>query len=750
MFEWLFKYPPAAFSRGEIVWLSPYPLGWLFAVLVATAAMLAWRLRRPLAPYIEAGLPRRAALWALQSGFIALLLAMLWRPALSVPTLRPGQNIIAVLVDDSRSMTVAEDGTTRLERARRMLENGLLEALKARFQVRLYAFGGSLERIESPAQAKGAAQATHLGEALRALAAEASGAPVGAIVLLSDGGDTRGGVPHEVIEELRARRLPVHVIGFGRERYGRDLELAAVEMPARALRGARVAALVRLRQSGSTRERVRLSVEEDGRTLSSREIVISGPEQTETLMFDAGDPGPRRLRFAASLVEGEENTRNNARIGLLRVEDSRPRLLYVEGEPRWEFKFLRRAALEDPALELTTLLRTTENKLYRQGVRDPSELEQGFPAQAEELFAFRGLIIGSVEADYFTPAQRQLIHDFADRRGGGVLFLGGRRALAESGWNRPPTSELLPVTLPARKGTFHREPARVALTPAGAGSLICRLVEPESANVERWKTLPALADYQDVGEPKAGALVLATLETPGGRTLPLLVTQNYGHGRSAVFATGGSWRWQMLQPLSDMTHETFWQQMLRWLVSGAPGTVSGSTPEPVLMDESCVLLRAEVRDKAFHPAADARVEARLQGPGGLSEIIELRPRAEEPGVYEAEWTAPMPGAYSAEMHARRGDEELGQDLVLFRREDGVAEDFRSLQDRELLERLAEATGGRYWRPDEASRIPREIAYSEAGLSVRETHELWNMPALFLLALALRSGEWLLRRKWGAV
>ncbi len=750
MFEWLFKYPPAAFSKGQIVWLAPFPAAWLFAALIAAALAPAWMLRRRPGPPIDVGPRRRLALWALQAAFLALLLVMLWQPALSVPTLRPGQNIIAVLVDDSRSMGVAEGGATRLERARRLLDDDLLGALGTRFQVRLYAFDSSLARIESTAQLKAVGQATHLGEALRAVAAEASAAPVGAVVLLSDGGDTRGGVPHEVIEELRARRLPVHAVGFGRERYERDLELAAVEIPARVLRSSRVAATVRLRQSGLARSRVRITVEEDGKTLASREIVLSAPEQSETLLFSSGEPGPHRLRFSASPAEGEENVRNNQLVRLLSVEDSRPRILYVEGEPRWEFKFIRRAALEDPALELTSLLRTTENKLYRQEVRDPKELEEGFPAAAEELFAFRGLVIGSVEADYFTPAQRQLIHDFADRRGGGLLFLGGRRALAESGWNRSPTAELLPVTLPARKGTFHRDRARAALTRSGADSLLCRLVEPPEANVERWKSLPALADYQEVGEPKPGALVLATVETPEGRTLPLLITQSYGRGRTAVFATGGSWRWQMLQPLSDVTHETFWQQLLRWLVSGSPGPVSASTPQPVLMDESRVVLRAEVRDKAYRPASDARVEARIQGPGGIAESLPLRAREDEPGVYEGEWNAPQAGAYSAEIHARRGDEELGRDLVLFRREDGVAEDFRSLQDRELLERLAEATGGRYWRPEEAARLPREITYSEAGLSVREMRDLWDMPALFLLALALRSAEWLLRRRWGAI
>jgi hypothetical protein len=206
----------------------------------------------------------------------------------------------------------------------------------------------------------------------------------------------------------------------------------------------------------------------------------------------------------------------------------------------------------------------------------------------------------------------------------------------------------------------------------------------------------------------------------------------------------------MLQPLSDMTHETFWQQLLRWLVSGASGEVSGSTPVPVLEDESQVLLRAEVRDKAFRPVADARVAARILGPAGLAETVELRPVADQPGVYEAEWSAPEAGGYSAEIHAWRGQQELGGDLILFRREDGVAEDFRMLQNRELLQALASATGGRYYRPQEARRLAEEITYSEAGLSVRELRDLWDMPVLFLMALGLRSAEWLLRRKWGAV
>jgi len=103
-----------------------------------------------------------------------------------------------------------------------------------------------------------------------------------------------------------------------------------------------------------------------------------------------------------------------------------------------------------------------------------------------------------------------------------------------------------------------------------------------------------------------------------------------------------------------------------------------------------------------------------------------------------------------EVTAERGSAPIGRDVLTFQRVDGVAENFHTEQNRDLLVRLASQTGGRYWRPEELSRLPDEISYSEAGVSARVTKELWNMPAFFLLILLLRSAEWFVRRSWGIV
>src|SRR5206468_2286362 len=229
----------------------------------------------------------------------------------------------------------------------------------------------------------------------------------------------------------------------------------------------------------------------------------------------------------------------------------------------------------------------------------------------------------------------------------------------------------------------HRDQATFELSPLGRDSIICRLEEKPERNVERWKKMPVLADFQEVGEAKPGAVVLADVNAAGKKKSPLLVTENYGRGRTALCATSGSWRWQMLQDHTDKTHEMFWGQLLRWVVTDTPGRVMASTPKTVLADETKVPLRAEVRDKSFRPLSNVRVEARIVGPEGI-----------------AASGAPNPAAL-----------DQGADM---------------------------------------GKLADQISYSEAGITTRETKDIWDMPVVFLFALSLRAMEWLLRRKWGVV
>jgi uncharacterized membrane protein len=686
---------------------------------------------------------------------VALILLLLWHPALSVATLKPQQNVVAVLVDNSRSMSIADSSGTREAAAKAVLNSGLLKALGEKFQVRLYKFGKEPERIAKTDQLTGTAPASRIGDTLEQVLAESSSLPLGAIVLLSDGADNSGGIDLQTIEAIRRQRIPVHTIGFGREHPERDVEVTDAIIPARALPQSRLTAVVSLQSWGLSGTHARLSVRDSGKVLASQEIALRGDGeiQSETLVFNCGDVGPKTLSIGVEPVSGEENTANNQVSRLVNVENRKPRILYFEGEPRWEYKFIRRALDDYEGIELASMVRTTQNKILRQFPAGMGEhdLEDGFPAKAEDLFPFQALIIGSVEANYFTPTQQQLIHDFVDRRGGGVLFLGGRATLSDGGYQSAPLlSDLVPVKLPEGKGTFHREFTGQELTPEGARSVICRLDDDPARNLEKWKKMPQMANYQEVGDPKPGATVLLESTPAGKRKFPLLVTENFGRGRTMLLATEGTWRWKMWLDHTDKTHATFWQQIFRYLVTDTPGQVVSSTPRQVLSDDTRVPIRVEVRDKEYKPVDDAHVQARFMGPDGTSATVELAPVPLQEGIYGGEWTAEKPGSYVADIIAGRDQQEIGHDVLSFRREDGVAENFHTSQNRELLQKLAQETGGRYYRPNEASKLSSEISYSEAGITTRETRDLWDMPVIFLLALGIRAAEWLLRRKWGVV
>ena len=754
MFEFLFKYPQAVFARGTFVLLGAWPLWVMLAAIVAAGAGLAYLVWGRGAGRV-AGI-RSGAVWLMQTLLAAVLLMMLWHPALSIATLRPQQNIVAVVVDDSASMARADEagGATRGQAVANVLNSGLLNSLKDKFQVRLYKLSDHLERFDKLDQLTSSTPATHLGDGLKQVVADAASLPIGAVVLASDGADNSGGVDLETIAEIRRQRIPIHTIGFGQEQAAKDVELGDVQVPSRALPDSRLSAVVSFHQHGYAGQKAIVTVKEGAKILAQQPVTFKkdGEEQSETLLFNAGAAGVRTVETSIQPLPGEENVKNNVVMRLVNVDARKPRILYLEGEPRWEFKFLRRAVEDDRTIDLVTILRTTQNKIYRQGLANPDELKDGFPTKVEELFAFDGIILGSVDAPYLTPGQQTLIKDFVDRRGGGVLFLGGKDSLADGGWKQSADVELLPTILPDRKDTFVRIGATVELTAQGRDSLITRLEEDPGKNIERWKKLPYVMNFQDAGQPKPGAVVLvdAIPMSGGGAHVPLLITQNFGRGRTAVFATGGSWRWQMLQPVADKSHEMFYQQLLRWLVSDTPRKVVASTPQPLIADDTHVALRAEVRDRTYLPASDAKTEAHILGPEGVAETIEMRPDPIESGVYTAEWTTPKAGSYLVEVVASRGNEELGRDTMTFRREDGVAENFHTGQNRELLQKLSAETGGRYYTPAEAAKLGKDISYSEAGITVRETRDLWDMPIVFLLLLCLRSGEWLLRRKWGVI
>ena len=216
-----------------------------------------------------------------------------------------------------------------------------------------------------------------------------------------------------------------------------------------------------------------LAVRDGDKTLAAREVTLGRRRRDPggNALLSRRRRWREELAFLARPLAGEENLANNV---------SHPP---VAGDRRQSGAFsmskASRAGSSNSSgglrttitiVQVVSMLRTSENKIYRQGISDPKELADGFPVRPEDLFGYAGIIIGSVDAGYFTPLQQELLREYVDRRGGGMLFLGGRFSLERWRLGRfEPERTCCPPFCPRAGTTSIAIRQRWSLTAAGRG-----------------------------------------------------------------------------------------------------------------------------------------------------------------------------------------------------------------------------------------------------------------------------------------
>ena len=280
---------------------------------------------------------------------LLLIVFCLARPMLILRAVVPQESFVGVLIDDSRSMTIADaPDVARGAAALRLLDpegGDLLGALGQRFKVRLFSFADDLQRVSAPTELRFQGGASHLGDAIERGADELAAVPLAGLVVLTDGADNSGEPLDDSILELKSRGVPIYPIGVGRERFDRDVQVSRVEAPRRVLRGSSLMVEVTLEQTGYAGEVVDLEVMDDGRIVSSEKVRFpaTGEAVVARVSFKADQAGARQFQFRTAPQRGEAVAENNQRGALIQVDDRVEKVLYFEGEPRFELKFLRRA-----------------------------------------------------------------------------------------------------------------------------------------------------------------------------------------------------------------------------------------------------------------------------------------------------------------------------------------------------------------------------------------------------------------------
>ena len=780
-------------------------LAWTWLALAGAVVLvpLAWL---ALAPARRAHEARTTAVaLGLRTFGLGVLLIALLDPQWTSRRAVPGANLFAVVVDNSQGLAVRDrDATqTRGERVRESLtqaETGWIQELSNTFQVRTYRFDRGLQRVRDFATLDFSGDRSALATSLGQLRERFAGQSLAGVLLFTDGNATDLAAPASLDLAGLPPIYPV-VVGDGAVP---DVRLERVTV----------------RESVFDDAPVTVQVETAADGLAEREVTVAvRPLQPDAPTPDGGAPEPQSLRLprdgvAAPLsfawrpsgtgvqfhevvvhpldgdTAAEATLANNRRI--IMTDRGRPafRILYVGGRPGWDFKFLNRALLDDPQLQMVGLIRAARREpkfdfkgrsgeasnpmfrgfgadaseaprydqpvLVRINTRDEDELRGGFPSTDEELFAYDAVILDDVEAAFFSQEQLALLRRFAADRGGGLLMLGGADSLESGGYANSPLAGALPVYLDNTPEALPRGAVRWSLTREGWVEPWVRIRPQETAERERLGGMPPMLVAHGIDAIKPGATILAEVEDESAKRFPALIAQRYGAGRVACLTLGDLWRWGLKADPEQADLARLWRQAARWLVSDAPPPVALVAEPESDADARGVRLRVTARDRAFRPAdlATVKLTVRRIGsadttddePAFTSAVLAVEPVSGAAGQFGAVFAGRDAGAYLAEAEAYSPTGELLGRAQTGWVADPAADEFRRLApNRPLLAEIARRTGGALVEPDDIDALVAHLPSQPAPVNEIVSRPLWHTPWAYLLVLGSFVAEWVWRR-----
>ena len=704
-----------------------------------------------------------------RSCVLIILLFCLLRPVINTLQVSSQETYLGVLIDDSQSMSIedVEGNITRRAAVEEVLfDGGLLDELSNSFQVRSFRFDKETQRIAGIDNLSEEGTASSIGQALSYVNDQLNGLPLGGLVLISDGADNSDVDPVIAAQDFGVRQIPIFTLGVGQENIPQDIGIVDVSAAKTVLEGSVFTVEVAVNHQGYEGQEIELSIN-DGEIMVVSDVVTLGaegvtrrfeleltPERPELIVYDLN----------VELQSDEIIDENNSYSFLVDNTEKAPLdILYLEGHPRNEYKFIRRALEGDNSLRLATYLQTGPEKYYRQGIESPTELSGGFPTDKEELYQYEAIILGDIEESFFNADQLQMIEDFVAERGGGFLMSG----MVDEDFVSTPIADMLPISLveenflPAHlRGGLRRgehltgELYYPRVTNNGEFSPLLRLASEDAENRRLWQQLPELQGIYVTGRIKPGATVL--VEHPllqyQNQAIPVIASQRYGSGRSISVATASTWRWQMMLPSGDQSHETLWRQLLRWLSVSAPERISIDFDREFYNVGDEVNVTATVLNDEYEPDNDATLWMQTEDPLAALTDIPMEWDIEKDGVYRSSFTVEEEGVYSmlidvasaAGNAAADGSEKRAAFVVT----PSLREYTNAEMDSGLLARIAEASGGAFFNLADSTDIVSAIEFTPNAYSREIQIDLWDRPWLLALLISLLCVDWIARRMNG--
>ncbi len=787
--QWLFG--DAARGLSDIRFVFDNPLGLLgsLALLLGLALLLVLFYPRRLSALSA---PRRRALTALKLGAILLALTLLLRPALRGYRFDPSENYVLLLFDNSASMAIApEGGQSRGERMRRAYQEHLAsfeEPLSARFQLAPYGFGEGVQRIRQVGELEFASPESAIQNAVKTALGDFQGIPVNAVIVFSDGIEQPGDGKIQI-----DRQIPVFTVAVGAQSAFRDLEIGTVSHIQAQGEGSPIRIDASFHATGFAGHKAVVEVLDRDTVLASQTAAIESDDASQQVRLELTPKSigwltyQVRVRRAEPVGPRDEVAQNDSTLILVDNREKRYDLLYFCGRPNWENKFVQQAVRQDPGLKLTSVLRISaaETKFVYRGKEsslanplfegfDQDELDQprydesvflrfghdrslagkGFPETDLELYKSQILIIGEVEANFFSQEQFELMRSFVVKRGGVLLLLGGPHSFSEGGYQNTVLTGMLPVMLERKaekQGPTSAAPFAVAPTLEGLQSGVWAL-DPNTQRSERlWEELPALEGLNRFAlvRPQATTLAKSKSELGAADDLPLFALQRYGEGRTAVFATSSTWQWHMGTDAKDERHRRFWRQLLRGLARDVQSPLVLRDKQDSYVIDRETQLDILIRDRHFDERSG--LETRLVLTDPLGEVVTpgVEESLREAGIYQVRFTPRREGLWQLALTTFDGQ---GQELGRLEEALLVTADHREYRHARpnpaFLAKLASTTGGASFDLEDLDEIPDQIPYTRHDQAEQVTVAIWHWPPLFVILAALLCADWYWRRRWG--
>ncbi|MES2765887.1 MAG: vWA domain-containing protein [Bacteroidota bacterium] len=725
--------------------MNSYSLGlagswWLVVLIILAAAAFAFYSYRVTVPPVSSG--RRSLLLFLRTLAISLLLFVLFEPVLNIVRSTEEPPHLAVLLDNSLSMSFKDAQSDRRESFKSSLNSAKPFDIDESATTLL--FSDDIKRVQNftfdSLKLKG--QLSDISKPLNYVLQNAEPDNLRAALLITDGAFNSGNNP---LNQAELIGRPLYIIGIGDSTEPRDISVQSIVTNDVAYIETTLPVNVNVKSAGFTEGSITVVLKDNGAKIAEQIISLKTDQQLYTTSFQyiPKQEGIRKLTAEIAPREGEITTKNNAASEFVKVLKTKRQIVLFAGAPSPDVSFIRNEILKEKGAEIQTFIQ-------KQG----AEFYEGNPGAGVLKEAELIILIGFPNS----ASPSNVIQQIAQEAGNGkpVLFVLSQQTDFKK---LQPLEAYLPFTTVSSRPQEFLALADVKQDQASNPLL---KITGTDGDIAVWNQLPPLFRTETFVKVKPESEVAATIRVNNVPLAePLIVSRSFQRSKSIALLGYGLYRWKLAGQAADIFKgktdapdvlNAFLQNSSRWLTAdNDQKTVRIRTNKKLYTSGERVEFIAQVYDAAYTPLDNADVRVKINGGKSPRDIV-MQPIGN--GRYTANLDGMPEGDYSFTGDARQNSRALGSDNGRFSVGE-IALEYQNLRmNVELLRALAERTGGKFYTPAQAAAFKDDLLKSKnfapRPVTKRNEFALWNLPWLLGAAILAFALEWFLRKRSGLI